>query len=174
MASIGILLTTLGVCFFLFIVPIHMNLWMYFPVLHPITLFQAWLHVLVILWQQGLWLLPLFAWCLLCSAQANKAPAVRAIVLPLIVIVLEFTINKTHVVSTFISTRFSYGSSFIDSTFQHIRLNSSTWYQHTFGDTTSWLTLHHQGEQFVIGLIIAAVCIALATFLRYRCYGFDR
>ncbi|ABS77879.1 ABC transporter permease [Coxiella burnetii] len=157
-----------------------------FLIIHPIlpwtalwsapVILSAWLHIFAVILFQALWLLPLFAWCLLCSAFAKKAPALRAVVPIIVLIILEILFFSQHYFTDFVISRFQYAAE-------------------------AWRTLSLYGGQLIshqgrlslvnqikmpfpldniklitmwIGILLSLICYILAGWFRSRCYDFER
>ncbi len=71
----------------------------------PGIILWTWVKMIGFMIFQGLWLLPIFAWFMLCSAFSKKAPALRALIPIILIYILEFLLIHWHYVSNFISSR---------------------------------------------------------------------
>lgn len=142
----------------------------------PAEMFKVWGEILGVMLLQGVWLLPLLTWCMLCSAYSNKAPALRAIVPLIILIVLEALLLKVHYISGFIFSRFTYASEswyLLSAKFQALVDHNQAiaihdhviWHADRFG--TMWINL-------LIGLGLSAIFLVTAGWLRSRCYDFEK
>jgi len=142
----------------------------------PSAILLSWLRIFAAMLVQGLWLLPLFAWCLLCSAFSKRAPALRALIPVILLVILEFLLLRWNVVYHFIISRFKYAS--------------IMWYQLS-SDSARIISRHgdinvvHKINQklhltgfnwqsFAVGLLVSAVFIVIAAVFRRNCYDFDR
>ena len=136
---------------------------------HPFQMIKLWLEVFLVFLQQGAWLLPILTWCLLCSAFAKKAPALRAI-LPIIgLILLDLFFFKPHYFIHFFFSRFAYASGAWKSLGIHFGQNSVM--PLIYAATTN--------KQFaltsmIIGLILSVIFVVIAGSLRSRCYDFEK
>ena len=137
--------------------------------LSPLPLLSAYVSLLLCFFVQGLWLLPIFAWCLFCSAYVEKAPLLKAILIPTLITIAESFFTHAHTLSTFIS--------------QHIAYAASTWAETVDRLTQFWqnssphqpITIqpfHYQA--LLTGLAIATIFIVAAGVLRKRAYRFTR
>jgi ABC-2 type transport system permease protein len=70
---------------------------------HLLAFFNSAMALLGNLYWQGISFFPFFAWCLFCSAQASKAPLLRALLLPLGWLFLETVFLPIKPLSTFLS-----------------------------------------------------------------------
>lgn len=146
------------------------NLW------HPLIIMHTWVEIFLVMLLQGLWLLPLLTWCMLCSAFSKRAPALIAIVTVLVVMLFDLFFLSKHYFTEFVLSRFGYASQTWHALLDklnpdHISSHSNffvTAYQHNPG------LIHSAGLNMLIGLVISAVFVVLAGMLRSRCYGFEK
>jgi ABC-2 type transport system permease protein len=130
---------------------------------NPELMVSSWLNIFIIMIMQGLWLLPLLAWCFVCGAFAKKAPALRAIVPVLLIMLCDLIFTSKHYFSNFILSRFHYafhaGSGLLPSTYA--RYSAGFWMQFSPG-----------AGDMMVGVLVSIALIAVAGMLRYRCYDF--
>ena len=119
----------------------------------------VWLKILAVMMVQAIWLLPLFAWCMLWSAYAKKMPSLSALVSLLVIVIVEWILLPAHYIGHFILSRFTYAA--------------STWSMLGFNSHHP-VMVDNYGLSFVLGLVVAVILLACAAALRSRCYDFDR
>lgn len=153
---------------------------------HPGLIVLSWLSLLAALLIQGLWLISIIGWLMLCSAYAKKAPFLLAVIAPLVIIIIEAIImrhqyfwNSIMSIFTYMGTTWQYFlslmnnySSFVSETqltTEHSKsIMSFVPFQHlTLSDPECALTM-------LIGLLIGFIFIAIAGVLRSRCYGCEK
>lgn len=140
------------------------NLW-------PIgSILLTWGKMLIAFYWQGLWLFPLFAWCILCSAYAKKSPFLTAI-LPIILIeIVERLFFHINYISKAIALCFSHAFSIWINLFETIDYRDQAIQKYSvFTDN------YHVNLQIdiVFGILIGLVFIVIAGFLRFRSFRFD-
>ena len=74
--------------------------------LGPLPFVQIWVLVLWIFITGSLWVAPLVAWVLLCTAFARRSVLVWAIALPVAIIIVEFIVFRSNTLSGLIGARF--------------------------------------------------------------------
>lgn len=150
-----------------------------FPALNilwqPGLIVLSWLGLLAVLLIQGLWLIPIIGWLMLCSAYAKKAPFLMAIIPPLVIIIIEAVVTRYHYAWNFIVGRFTA----MGATWQYFLnlMNHDTGSSAVMSFTPlKHLTLStpHYVLAMFIGLVIGLIFIAIAAVLRSRCYGYER
>ena len=153
---------------------------------HPGLIILSWLSLLAALLIQGLWLIPIIGWLMLCSAYAKKAPFLLAIIPPLVIIIIEAIVTRYQYFWDFIVSRFTYMGTtwqyFLNLMNNYIGTSSAT--QLTIGNNKSIMSfgpfqhLTLSAPEYVlamfIGLIIGFIFIAIAGILRSRCYGYEK
>ncbi len=115
---------------------------------------QFWWQPVKLLWaylQLGIWLLPFASWIMLVSAAANKLPALWAIAIPWVLVLLERIVFGSNVIAEAINTQL-----------QAWKLLSSSGAASEAGPA-ALLSLQLWG-----GVVIAVVFLAGAVFLRRR------
>jgi ABC-2 type transport system permease protein len=144
----------------LFLMSAHIFSWT--SLWQPITLGTIWIQILFALFTQMFWLLPLFAWCLFCSAFAKKAPALRAIIIVLALMIIGAIVLENNFLSHFVFSRFAFAmqawNGLIDQ--QHNLLG--------------FLVNVEKGVAIISGLVVSVVFIGLAGYLRSKCYSFEK
>jgi ABC-2 type transport system permease protein len=121
----------------------------------PFTMISTWLHIFELMIVQGLWLLPLFAWCMLCSSFSKKAPALRAIVPVVLLMMCDLFFVQHHYFIHFIATRFEGAAQTFGNIISH---------HHTaLAMQPLWLP---NDISMALGLGVAAVLIVIAGNLR--------
>ena len=133
----------------------------------PVILISTWLHILGALFLQALWLLPLFGWCMLCSAYAKKSPFLTAILPYLLILIIEAVFFRSVHIASYVASRFD--------------LAGSTWSSllvpiHNSGFLSPHIMLSNHGYGFISlywSLAIAIGFMAIAGYLRYSCYRTD-
>lgn len=63
---------------------------------HPVALVEGWLLLAYALVCQSLWFLPFYGWWMLASAWAKKAPLLWAVLPPVMLIVMEAIVFRSH------------------------------------------------------------------------------
>lgn len=145
------------------------NLW------HPLIIMHTWADIFLVMLLQGLWLLPLLTWCMLCSAFAKRAPALIAVVVVLVVMLFDLFFLNKHYFTEFVWSRFSYASQTWRSLLD--KLNPDHIANHSSSLLASYSNphlIHSAGLSMLIGLVISAIFVVIAGFLRSRCYGFEK
>jgi len=131
---------------------------------NPWVLFKTWFVMLFDILEQGLWLFPLFSWFMLCSVQANRAPFIRAVLVPLVLMIVEAFFGSANVVWHFITYRISMASSLWEKTIAHAsdKLVSQAY--------LSKIIVPHQVAQpikmLLIGAVVGLLFLCLAGFFR--------
>lgn len=137
----------------------------------PVIL-MTWLRLFAVMIVQALWLLPLFAWFMLCSAFAKKAPALRALVPLIVLIIIETLFFHPHYFTNFLVTRFEYAT----NSWYQLSLHSVDSYANvnfikalglSFDAEVKWIT-------FGVGIGVSVVCCVVAGWFRSRCYDFEK
>ncbi len=171
MMATEIIIFVLGSLFFMAhpIIP-WASLW------HPLVMIHTWVQIFLVMLLQGLWLLPLLTWFMLCSAFAKRAPALIATVSILIVLLFESFFLSNHYFAEFIFSRFSYATQTWHSLLDQLSLNYT-------GSHSSFFSISYQSNpilissttaNMLIGLGVSIIFIVLAGLLRSRCYGFEK
>ncbi len=142
----------------------------------PSVILLSWLRIFGAMLLQAVWLLPLLAWCMLCSAFSKKAPALRALVPIVVIVVLEMIFLSRHYVTDFIFSRFSFAAQTwynLSANYQQLVASG-----HEIG-ISKHVNFHFQKAgidwvTMVIGIAISIVCLCLAGWFRSRCYDFEK
>lgn len=143
-------------------------------VLAQVPFFSGPLAIGYTLLTQALWYAPLFAYLLLASAFAPRAPALWAIVPPVAIVVLERLLLGTARFADFIAARLPPNGpglremDFEDVVRENVRADGTMEWSGVAGAVVEPLPLLSDAS-FWGGLLVAAVFIAAATWLRrYR------
>ena len=117
-----------------------------------------WLRVIVSLWTQAIWLLPIISWLMLSGSYAKK-PIVAAILPVVALVVLERVVSSSGVLFSILKDRFgpwSLSSSFPNKT-EELRV----------GDISDVQLLITTGE-FWYGILLSIVLLAATVYVRNR------
>ncbi len=126
-------------------------------------LVSVWFYLAVAFILLPLWIFPLFAWMLLCSAWANqrsrRSPFFMAFGVPVVIIILEPLLLGTHLFSTWLGQLFSPPGQM----FSLVR-------GHGVSMTRRWLELTHlpAHAEFWLGGLVGLAFIAGAIYFRHR------
>ncbi|TNF69969.1 MAG: hypothetical protein EP298_01210 [Gammaproteobacteria bacterium] len=129
----------------------------------------VWVKMLFAFYIQGIWLFPLFAWCMLASAFAKRSPFLTAILPVILIMIIESLFFHTAYLSNAISMCFTdavmvWGSLFESINYhdQIVNIQSGSFKEVLMNTHLLW------------GLIVGVIFISIAGLLRYRCFRFDR
>ncbi|MCF6764466.1 hypothetical protein L3V82_01690 [Thiotrichales bacterium 19S3-7] len=142
------------------------------PISHlwPIfSLILIWLKMLFAFYIQGIWLFPLFAWCMLASAYAKRSPFLTAILPIIIIMIVEGLFFHSAYLSNAITSRFTgaiitWGSLFESGSYQEQLISFQS---------ESFKTMLLNAD-LIWGLVAGIIFVSVAGLLRYRCFRFDR
>lgn len=169
----GVALSILGL-------PVITTLW------HPGLIVLSWASLLATLWVQGLWLIPIVGWLMLCSAYAKKTPFLLAIIPPLVVIIFEAIFLRYQYFLSFIASRFGYMNTtweyflslMTNYVYSNPSLQAGSASQKSFPSFGGIKFEPFLSPKFVlaffVGLVIGFIFIAIAAILRNRCYDYEK
>ena len=143
------------------------NFWVSFWA--PLPLLSAMFYLGVIFLTLPLWFLPLFGWCLFCSAWASprkrQSPMLAAILIPLVLLALE-PILDIHILYQWFVHLFNPVTTLLVKT-----LSAAGWSQRSVhaldARWADWAHLFTQPE-FWWGILIGLFFISLAVYVRHR------
>ena len=131
---------------------------------NPILLCKTWIMILLDMIKQGLWLFPIVAWCMLCSVQSSKAPFIRAILVPIVLIVVEVFFDGLNVVSQFIADHFSAAAlSWAQSVGHVTAIVNPDW--NIYEKQSAYVTAAGL-DTFLVGLAVGVVFLLIAGWCR--------
>ena len=141
-------------------------------------LFVSWAALFVAFLMQGFWLFPLLAWCLFCSAFSNKSPFLRAVLVPLMLILLEFFIDKQHYVLFFVKKCFVLAMNAWGQVFEwlggSVVTPVKTNVMYAVGHHYAGMSVRHYTIFVVLSVGLGLLFTILAGWIRSRCYGYER
>jgi len=138
---------------------IGLNFWTVFW--HPGVIISTWFSQLAALCEQMLWLLPWFAWFMLCSAYAKKAPFIRAIVPIIIILLIELFFSQHHYFA-----HFAFGN--IAHAMGAWKVGDVYNKQAMLVESQIPFTLAKNYIYMYIGWLVSAICIIGAIATRFR------
>lgn len=138
----------------------------------PTVIIMAWLHILGALLLQGLWLFPLFAWCLLCSAYAKKSPFLTAILPYFLIIIIEGVFFRSFIVGGYVTSRFDFARETWNQLFAPLQSFNNV-AQSRFIDLDHFSNHHFTSISLYWSIAIGVAFMAIAAYLRYSCYRSD-
>ena len=143
------------------------------------NLLKSWFALTVAFFMQGVWLSPLLAWCLFCSASSTRAPFLRAILVPLVLIMVEFVLDGKHYIAYFIGHCFKQAINAWGQVFKWLggaEFQLSTHSAQQALNQIHWINHHPaiSATGFIsIGLLVVVGLSLLAGWIRSRFYGCD-
>ncbi len=120
----------------------------------------------------SLWVLPVFAWCLLCSAFSKQRPILFAVFIPALGALLLLMINLTKIITIWTDPQFS--ATRLLATYFSRAADAFVPFGTVFKKESELMSFERMGEiassqPFFVGLIVAAVFIGGAMWVRrYR------
>lgn len=119
------------------------------------TLFLTWSRLFLTFLIQALWLFPIYAWFMFCSAFARKTPFKMAVTIPIIIMVIEKFLDVQHL-------------SLFDFIFGRLRTIVFEYFLlPSFNFPEGYLL------SLGIGLVVGIFFLFVAGWMRSRCYHFD-
>ena len=119
------------------------------------TLLVTWLRLSVAFFIHALWLFPIYAWFMFCSAYARKTPFKMAVTIPIVVMVIEKFLDMNHL-------------SLFDFIFGRLRTIVFEYFLlPSFNFPEGYLL------SLGLGLLVGIFFLSVAGWMRSRCYHFD-
>lgn len=137
----------------------------------PSVIIVTWIHILAALFLQALWLLPLFAWCMLCSAYAKRSPFLTAILPYLLVLIIEAVFFRSFHVGSYVISRFDLAGQAWGNIAE---ATGNSHFRTGYEMATTMAHAHGYGYASLYwSLAIALGFMVIAGYLRYSCYQSD-
>lgn len=131
----------------------------------PGVIVLTWVTMLVATWVQGLWLFPLVGWLMLCSAYAKRAPLLIALILPIVIIAIEYFIRMHSYLYELVRTWFF-------SLVETWRYFFDVVNQYMGNPVSSPGVINL--ENIIFGILVGIVFLIFAGLLRDRGFGVER
>lgn len=128
----------------------------------------TWGKMLITFYWQGLWLFPLFGFCMLASAYAKRSPFLVAVLPVILLVIIEGMFLRSAYLSEAISLCFSHALAAWGSLFE------SSDYVLQIAPLADVFQYGDFGGHLLLGLVFGIFFMTIAGLLRFFCYRFDQ